>query len=438
MYEGLTGVMALRMFSVIGESLNFGARRLELIARVAWLPVLLTLIVDMSTMFAYLSVIAGRVVTFADVSSFVQAEQYFARFSGRGWASAPGQMALIASVNFVLKLVLLSSFIAPLIRYAGLGERPGPGLVRLPFGPDQLRFIVAGFASIVIVMIVVAAPIAGASFFVMKAIVDAMSQTMASFPDPSSLHTIELVSAGQGVIERGAAWIFDLALPLAAAAPFALIVWLIGVLHFHPENRPNAGEGGSLIARALVVFFVAGALAGTAFFMMRGVAVQSITQSAGASETSLQGTPVQAVIIFSVLAAMLVTYFNLRLFPWPGVAVCRRSLGLGSTLAVTRGWNLLRLPVILILVGGFLLTAVVVINAVILPAVLSTLNVLFQATEASTRLVNSGAKSDWVRPLFVWIWNLTQIGVNFLWTFFSYGVVAGLYGRLYRESLETV
>jgi hypothetical protein len=427
--------MTLRMFSIIGESLNFGARRLELIARVAWLPVLLILIVDMSAMFAYLSVIAGRVVTFADVNSFLQAEQYLTQYSARGWAGAPEKMALIAGVNLTLKIILISSFIAPLIRYAGLGERPRPGLIRLPFGADQVRFLIAGLASIVVVLIVVAAPIAGASFFVMKAIVEAMSQTMASFPDPDSLHTIKLVSSGEGVIASGGAWMFDIALPLAAAAPFALLVWLIGVVHFHPGNRPHAGEGGNLFLRVLVVFAVTGALAGSAFFLLRGAAVQSIGQSAG-GESGLAGTPVHAVLIFGVLALMLVAYFNLRLFPWPGVAVCRRSLAPGPTLAVTRGWNLLRLPVILVLIGGFLLTMTLVINVIILPAILSTLNVLFEATEASTRLVNSGAKGEWVRPLFVWIWNLSKIGVNFLWTFFSYGVVAGLYGRLYRESAE--
>ena len=152
----------------------------------------------------------------------------------------------------------------------------------------------------------------------------------------------------------------------------------------------------------------------------------------------MTGTPVNALLIFGALTLILVAYFNLRLLPWPGVAVCRRSLALGQTLQVTRGWNLIRLPLIVAVIAGFLFTAVIVINVIVLPMVASTVNVLFLATETSTRLVNSGVKGGWVLPLFVWIWNFFKIAVNFLWAFFSYGVIAALYGRLYRESEQSV
>ncbi len=431
--------MTLRMFSIIGESLNFGGRRLELIARVAWLPVLLLLIVDMATTFAYLSVIAGKTITFADVNTMLQAKQYFARYAQQGWATAPAKMAVIAAINVGLSIILLSSFMAPLIRYAGLGERPGPGLFRMPFGADQVRFIIAGLASALFVFVIAILPAAGAGFYVMKYIVAAMSQTMASFPDPESLHTIEIVTSGQAILDSGAAWIYNLALPLVAAAPFALIVWILAVLHFHPRNRPHAGEGGNLILRALVVLMIAGALVGSFYSFLRYSAMQSMAQSAQtASVENFSGTAVNALLIFAAISLILVGYLNLRLFAWPGVAVCRRSMALGPTLQVTRGWNLIRLPVIVGLIGLFLLTAVIAINAVVLPMVLSTLNILFQATETSTRLVNSGVKAEWVFPLFVWIWNFFKIAVNFLWTFFSYGVIAALYGRLYRESEQSV
>ncbi len=431
--------MTLRTFSIIGESLNFGGRRLELIARVAWLPVLLLLIVDMATTFAYLSVIAGKTITFADVQSLLQAKQYFAKYAERGWTTAPDKMATIAAANVVLNVILLSSFMAPLIRYAGLGERPGPGIFRLPFGVDQVRFIVAGLASALFVFAIAILPAAGAGFYVTKYIVDAMSQTMVSFPDPESLHTIEIVTAGKTIADSGAAWIYDLAIPLAAAAPFAVIVWIIAILHFHPKNRPNAGEGGNILLRASVVLIIAAGLVGSVYLFLRGAAMQSMTQATKtASVESFTGTPVNALLIFGALTLILVAYFNLRLLPWPGVAVCRRSLALGQTLQVTRGWNLIRLPLIVAVIAGFLFTAVIVINVIVLPMVASTVNVLFLATETSTRLVNSGVKGGWVLPLFVWIWNFFKIAVNFLWAFFSYGVIAALYGRLYRESEQSV
>ena len=40
--------MGLRIFSVVGEALNFGGRRMETIARVAWLPLLLSMIATMA------------------------------------------------------------------------------------------------------------------------------------------------------------------------------------------------------------------------------------------------------------------------------------------------------------------------------------------------------------------------------------------------------
>ena len=431
--------MTLRTFSIIGESLNFGGRRLELIARVAWLPVLLLLIVDMATTFASLSVIAGQSITFAEVKTMLQAKQYFSQYAARGWANAPDKMALITGANVILNVVLLSSFMAPLIRYAGLGERPGPGLFRLPFGADQLRFIVAGLASAIFVAAIAIMPAASAGFFVMSYIVDAMSQTMASFPDPESLHTFEVVTAGQVIAASGAGWIYNFAIPLVAAAPFALIVWILAVLHFHPKNRPNAGEGGNIFLRALVVLIIAGGLVGSVYMFLRGAAMQAVKQAGQvANADGLANAPVNAILIFAVLSFIFIAYFNLRLFAWPGVAVCRKSLAFGNTLQVTRGWNLIRLPLILLVIGGFLMTAIIAINVIILPMVASTLNVLLQATETSTRLVNSGVKGDWVLPLFIWIWNFFKIAINFLWTFFSYGVIAALYGRLYRESEQSV
>ncbi|MEM8772665.1 MAG: hypothetical protein AAGD92_13550 [Pseudomonadota bacterium] len=426
--------MTISMFSIIGEALHFGGRRLGLIARVAWLPVILLMTANMASVFASLSVIAGRPFTFADVSTFVQAQQLLDQYAARGWSEKPGQMAAVLAISVVAQIILVSSFMAPLTRYAGLGERPAAGIFRMPFGADQLRFIVAGLAGFLFVSVVVVAPIAGASFFVMQHIVDAMSQTMASFPNENSLHTIEIVSAGEGIIERGTAWIYDLALPLAAAAPFGFLVWLISFLHFHPRNRAYAGAGNFLL-RGLATLLISAGVVGFLFYLFRGAALEMLAaQTSGAEQQSLAGTPVNAVLIFAVLTTLLVVYFQLRLFPYPGVAVCRGSLGLAPALPISRGWNLFRLAAILVLVAASLLLVTVMINVIVLPLLLSTVNILFQATEVSVRLVNSGASDERLLPAFVWGWNVIQILINLIWTFFSYGVIAALYGRLYRES----
>ncbi len=430
--------MQLRIFSVLGEALNFGARRMATIMRVAWLPIVLLMILNMATVFSYLSVIAGRVITFADVGTFLSAEQLLGRYAARGWSNSWELMAGITISSLIVQTVLIASFMAPLIRLSGLGEKPAPGLVRLPFGPDQLRYIVSGVFSLLFVYALVVAPIAVMSFFVLKYIIEAMSETMASFPDPNSLHTIELVTAGEGLAQRGAEWVFGLAVPLVAVAPLALIVWLVAFLHFHPRNRPNAPERGNIFLRAIVAFIVVAVIAGAAFWLLREPVMQNMKAlSTGASEGApdFASTPLNAILFLTVAGYLLVSYFSLRLYPYPGVAVCRRSLGLGGTLRLSRGWNILRLAVILFAMTTLFTILVVIINVgflqILMPLVVNT---LYQAAAVSTRLVNSGVTGEWVQPLFVWIWTVIKMLVTIFWSFFYYGVLAGLYGRLYRDS----
>ena len=73
--------MSLRIFSSVGQALNFPARQFETVLRVAWLPVILLLIVDMTTVLAMLSVIFERTVTLKDGISFAQAERALGKLS---------------------------------------------------------------------------------------------------------------------------------------------------------------------------------------------------------------------------------------------------------------------------------------------------------------------------------------------------------------------
>lgn len=434
--------MALGVFSVTGEALNFGGRRMETIMRVSWLPVALLLIVNMATVFAYLSVIAGKLVTFADVPTFERAQRLLSVYSGQGWAQRPGAMTAVTVGNLVLQALLIASFMAPLIRFAGLGERPRPGVIKLAFGPDQIRYIVSGAFSFLFVAILILTPIATTTFFVLQYIFDALSQTVARFPDPNSLHTIELTTSAETIAAQGMSWIYYMALPTAAAIPFILALWLLTYLHFHPSNRPSASGRANPLMRAAATLFVTAAFLAGAYWVLRQNLLQNVNAiaslSGAGSGGDLAGGAVSAFLILGIVAYLLFGYFNLRLYPYPGVAVCRKSLALGNTLRLSRGWNIIRLQVILILVSGFLLIAQYLINTYALNWILQTISVLYQAAGASTRLLNSGVTAEWVQPLFVWIWNGVKILINILWAFFSYGVAAGLYGRLYRESERTL
>ncbi|WP_428408874.1 hypothetical protein [Hyphococcus sp.] len=449
--------MGLRTFSVMGEALNFGGRRMETIARVAWLPLILSMLATMAAVFAMLSVIAGRLITFSDVPSFLNAQSLAVSRAATGFEKDPGAMWTITIASIAAQTLLTASFMAPLIRYAGLGEKPAPGFIRAPFGPDQLRYVVASLFGLFFVGVMVFGPLAAASFYTLKYVAEALGQTLATFPNPESLHTIEITKASDQIAAAGRDWIYNRAIPLSGALPAGLLFWAILFFHFAPKNRPNAHPVGKAALRALTTFFVAAALMLTAYLFFaefvltefRGnTTFLGLLSAVGAQFTALDfsgvinaldfllKSPSGRLIFFSIAAFFVLNYISLRLFPYPGVAVCRKSLALGNTLAVSRGWDILRLWAIVTIISLLLvLIQVVVLNQFLLGYILpKVIAILYQATTVSTKLVNSGEAAEWVRPLFVWIWNLTKIVINIVWSFFSFGVVAGLYGRLYRES----
>lgn len=414
--------MKLPVFSVVGEALNFGARRMETIMRVAWLPVVLLLVLNMTTVFAALSIASGRLITFADVSSYAQAEALFGRALTLGWLNKPAQLATLVAASAAAELVLVAAFMAPLIRLAGLGERPRPGLVRLEFGPAQVRYVVASLLSLLVAAVFVFAPAGVTVYFVLRYVGEALAETYASFPNPESLHTIEIITRRGILEEQGRAWLYDVGAPLAAVAPFALVLWIVLTRHFAPKNRTRPPERPSLLLRALATLFWGGALVGLIWLALL---------ARFGLQTNAQQSPLLAA------AAIILTlgyYVSLRLFPWPGVAVCRGSLAPGGLFKITRGWNIARLFAALLMVSAFIFAVQLLINSVAFPALRATINQLFMATEAYTRLVGGGETGEWVRPLFVWLWNGLKILYNIFWMFFSYGVSAGLFGRLYRES----
>jgi len=414
--------MKLRVLSVVGEALNFGARRMETIMRVAWLPVMLLLILNMATLFGYLSVFAGRAISFADVPTLAAAEQAWASIAMQTWSKSPALMGAITIGSLFFQTVLVASFMAPLIRYAGLGERPGPGVIRLPFGADQIRFILAGFFSYLIIALLVVAPLAATTYYIILYLVEALSQTVASFPDPNSLHTIELITVQQSLVAKGTTWLYDLAIPMAVIAPFLLLIWLGLFFHFHPRNRSASAGPPNSLARLLICGGVVLAMMGAIYY---GLADVAKAQPAGGN-----AAPYALFAVFLVIFL----YVNTRLYPYTGVVVCRKSMAPSGMLQVTRGWNLIRLMIVLALVTVFLTLVQFVINSFILGWILSAVSILFSAVSTYTRLLNSGVTGEWVAPFFIWVWSITKILINIFWTFFSYGAIAGLYGRLYRES----
>ena len=438
--------MSLRIFPVAGEALNFGFRRMETIARVAILPAVLMMVLQLATVFSLLSVLAEQVFTFTDMTemfgaapSFIGAQQILANNLVRGWSVNPPLLSAIIAGSVFLHLALATSIIAPLSRYAATGEKPAPGLIRVAFGPNELRFLAASTLPILLMGFVLFAPAAAAAFYSVKYLTAALSQTIISFPNPESLHTVEVISAAEKLTSDGLAHIYNLGIPAIVAAPFAVLLFALLLQHFHPKNRPGELARGNWFLRSIVMAGATALLLGGAYLLLREGFLGyfgTLVKQQGITEEAVAVGPINVGVFLSVTILMLLAYLNLRFFPYPGVAVGKQSLGLSGVLNVTRGWGLPRLFGILVVLGAFwFLIQAVVLNYWLLGIILpSTVSLLYNVTAVSTRLVNSGVTGEWVLPVWIWIWSMTKIGINLLWWFFSYGVVAGLYGRLYRES----
>ena len=414
--------MILRIFSTVGEALNFGARRMETIMRVAWLPVVLMLIANMTMVFLLLSVANGRLITFADVQTFKQAEALAGQTIVVGVSMGNIPVLLILGGALVINGILISSFMAPLIRLAGLGERPRPGVLHAPFGMDQIRYLVSSLISFLTVFVFALVPILTASYFVAKHIFAALSKTYARFPDEGSLHTIELATGAEVLAERGQMFFYQLGLPLMAAVPFFVGLWALLVLHFHPNNRAPGSGAPNVSLRSLAI------LLGLAVLLF---AVPPVWMVLNETKINSESFTFGAIYMLGILTVL---YVNLRMTTYHAIVVNRRSFAPAGLLSVTRGWNIVRLALILFFVWFVLLIAQYLIASIATPAVLSTVGTIFVTLGSYTKLTSGGDEPIWVLPLWAWFVGVFNVVVYLFWTFFSYGVTAGLYGRLYRES----
>ncbi|MBI1393937.1 MAG: hypothetical protein GC152_14460 [Alphaproteobacteria bacterium] len=417
----------LDVFGVAGGGLGFAAQRLETIARVCVVPIALMLTLDMAAVFGVLSTANGGLISFADLpkgATFATAASVAHRFVGQALVEGHIPILAIAAASVAVNVILVASFMAPLIRYAGLGEKPAPGLVRAPFGPDQARYVAAQGLSLIVLAAVAVAPAWAAFAFIARAIDAALSKTYASFPNADSLHTIDLVPAQEALALRGELWLFSYGYLGALAAAGVAVVFLLGLFHFHPRNRPAAGAGNAIARTSVLAILTAVLLAAIAWLLL------------GRVSGAVSGGRLALSAFLATFYVMLI-YVSLRFAPYAGLAVCSRSMGLGGLFGLSRGWNLFRLAGAFALVALVILLVQIAVEGLILPVLSATVVSLFQASESLSKLQNGGEADSGILVAFVWIWTAILIGYKFLWLFFTYGVWAGFFGRLYRQSVET-
>lgn len=429
--------MALRPFSVVGEALHFSSRRFETVMRVSAMPLVLLLIFNMTAAFGYLSVANGRIITFSDVSAaganWGEVARLAARAAQSGLAASSPQVWAIYCASLAVNAILVASFMAPLIRYAGLGEKPAPGVLRAPFGADQIRFILAGILSVLIFLLVVYAPVSFATLSIIGFITQAMTVPYARFPDKGSLHTIDIVA---GADAFGLRWLHQYEVWGAGAAAIAVVLIALFIMHLRPR-REEKTAGVGLIGRAI------GVTAGVASFLSISIIlyicamrfIAGLLKAAGAPPINGALSPdTLGFVLFASAALAFAGFFSLRLFPYAGVAVCRRSMSFAGTLKVTRRFDVLRLALAFVLLGAILFGAQLLLVWLGGGAAYAVVAYLATAVQSAVRLFGGDEGAAWVFPFFGWLWAVIGIAFTLLWTAFTYGVTAGLFGRLYRES----
>ncbi len=431
--------MALKPFSIVGEALQFSTRRFETVMRVSSLPLVLLLIFNMVATFGYLSVANHRIITFTDVAgagaSWAQATQISTRAAQSGLASLSREVWAIYIASAVINAILVSSFMAPLIRYAGLGEKPARGLLRVPFGWDQIRFLLAGFLSVLIFLLIVYAPISLATLNIIGFISQAMTVPYAQFPDAGSLHTIDIIAGAEAFGRR---WFHQYEVWGAAAAAIAAIVIALFILHLRPR-REDRTTGIGLLGRTLGVTGGVGVFLALCLFLYVTIvrAVSDLLVAAGGQKLAgVLTTDSLGIALFASAVLAFAGFFSLRLYPYAGVAVCRRSMAFSGAFKVTRRYDILRLALAFIVLGAVLFGAEILLVWLGGGAAFAVVGYLAAAVESYMRLITGGEGGGWVFPFFGWLWAVIGILFTLMWTAFTYGVSAGLWGRLYRESAK--
>ena len=422
--------MRLRIFGVTGEALNFARLRFETILRVVWLPALLLIITSMATVYAYMSVLQQKVVTFSDVAlSF----DYFwkndpitlaaAVLNNVDWQGKGTMLASIMGLSLLVQAILQSSMMAPLIRLAALGQEPERGAMHLRFGPQEIRLVLTSLTGGIFLYALLLGPAFLISTYVFAALNEAYAQTIAYFPDPNSLHLVQTGTRSQYAVAVGETAFVDVWVPMALFALVMTILFGVLMRHFHPKNRgPHAGAPNTGL-RALTILVVLGLV--TAFFYSRVVPIGAAAPHSGTG----------IAMALSTGFGLLCFYYFLRLFPWPGVSVAHKSLRLKNVWGLSRGWNIFRIFAIL---GLFWIVSTLMIwtvNSVFLGQFLPSMVVsTFNMSAITSRLTNGGETATWILPTFIWAWTLMKLLINVMLFAFILGAIAGMLGRFARQS----
>lgn len=149
----------LSVMGVIYEALGFATAKFGTVLRVSLLPLLLLLLLNfVLAQLGYIppsSVLALRIdLDPGWINSFVQGLNLWGQsiVTGNPLPLTDQQLQVYLGLGLI-GIILQSSFMVPLISYAGTGEKPHHGMVHLGFGPRHLGYVIAAAISFPLIMV---------------------------------------------------------------------------------------------------------------------------------------------------------------------------------------------------------------------------------------------------------------------------------------------
>lgn len=181
----------LPVVATVAEAFWFAARELWTNIRVGWLPYLAMTLTLVAAMVGALVMISGSQGLVAVYNGVVQGDMF-------GGAAAVGRLDGVLAgfgvlfVGVFLATAFFGAYAVPIYRLVVFGERPAKGFFNWRLlGPQQIRFAAANIIYAGLGLVFMIGPVLASWLFVLNA----LSKKTAYFPNPVSLHTVDIVPA---------------------------------------------------------------------------------------------------------------------------------------------------------------------------------------------------------------------------------------------------
>lgn len=208
---------------VIYEALGFAMGKFGTALRVAWLPLILLLIVQL------VAVRLGFASADTGISTNLRLEPgYTYKFVESLFTNSWPYMALMG-----VAVILQASYMVPLIRYAGHGIAPHGGMIHLQFGVRHLKYVLATAASFAGVLILMRLAISLGSQWLYGTVVPVL-QTQHTVFEEGSLHSVEteqVFGALNQVLFQADQFLFRVGIDMSALQTVLAVPVLIGGLY---------------------------------------------------------------------------------------------------------------------------------------------------------------------------------------------------------------